>query len=137
MKTCKSCKETKEESEFTAYSQSEDGLRYNCRACSIDVNLKSKYGITSSDREKLINSQKGICPICEIALVIPPTNIQDGKTSKISNGYAVIDHDHKTNLIRGVLCGNCNTMLGKAKDSPELLQRAINYLMKDKPNENA
>ena len=45
-------------------------------------------------------------------------------------GYrrAVIDHDHETGKLRGVLCNNCNTGMGKLGDSVEGLRRAIDYL---------
>jgi hypothetical protein len=38
------------------------------------------------------------------------------------------DHDHKTGKTRGYLCHNCNVGLGHFKDSPKLLQKAIEYL---------
>jgi hypothetical protein len=39
-----------------------------------------------------------------------------------------IDHCHKTGVIRGLLCHDCNTGLGKFKDNIELLFKAVNYL---------
>jgi hypothetical protein len=39
-----------------------------------------------------------------------------------------IDHCHETGAVRGILCSQCNTALGKFQDSPELLARAIHYL---------
>lgn len=39
-----------------------------------------------------------------------------------------LDHDHKTDLIRGVLCNSCNWGLGHFKDNPELLYRACKYI---------
>jgi len=42
----------------------------------------------------------------------------------------VIDHDHRSKLIRGVLCGKCNPALGMFRDSPRLLKRAAKYLQR-------
>ena len=40
----------------------------------------------------------------------------------------VYDHCHKLGHFRGWLCHGCNVMLGFAKDDPEILQKAIEYL---------
>lgn len=45
-----------------------------------------------------------------------------------SRNNLVVDHDHHTDLIRGVLCNVCNTGLGIFHDSPRKLRRAIKYL---------
>jgi hypothetical protein len=42
------------------------------------------------------------------------------------------DHNHATNEVRGMLCFDCNTGIGKFKDDPALLSKAIDYL---KPKE--
>lgn len=39
-----------------------------------------------------------------------------------------IDHDHKTDRIRGILCRNCNTSLGLLKDDPQRLVKLAKYL---------
>lgn len=39
-----------------------------------------------------------------------------------------VDHDHKTNRVRGILCGHCNSALGFARDDTITLQRLIDYL---------
>ncbi len=39
-----------------------------------------------------------------------------------------VDHDHKTNQIRGLLCVNCNAGLGQFKDKVQFLAKAIVYL---------
>jgi len=43
-----------------------------------------------------------------------------------------IDHDHLTGKIRGLLCNNCNTALGKLQDDPALCCAAANYLEANK-----
>ena len=39
-----------------------------------------------------------------------------------------VDHDHETGAVRGLLCGFCNSVLGLALESPEILRRAQIYL---------
>lgn len=40
-----------------------------------------------------------------------------------------VDHDHSAAYnIRGLLCLNCNSILGHARDRIEILERAIEYL---------
>lgn len=41
---------------------------------------------------------------------------------------AHLDHCHKTDTVRGLLCMNCNVGLGFFKDNVDLLVRAIAYL---------
>lgn len=40
----------------------------------------------------------------------------------------VVDHDHKSGFIRGLLCYRHNTGLGLFQDSPSLLRAAAEYL---------
>lgn len=42
----------------------------------------------------------------------------------------VVDHDHKTGKVRGLLCGNCNKAVGYIRDNPEWPDKAIAYLEK-------
>jgi hypothetical protein len=91
--------------------------------------LRSKYGITIQQRNALFQLQGECCAVC--GTKDPP------KRFGSSDGW-VIDHDHsyerQTGLIRirGVLCANCNNLLGFAQDSVDTLQAAIEYLKKNK-----
>ena len=81
-----------------------------------------KYGLTPDDYERILISQNGVCAICRKA----ETHLhQNGKKTRL-----VVDHDHTTNKVRGLLCGPCNLVLGHAKDSPLILRFAANYLEK-------
>ena len=85
--------------------------------------LKCKYGISLNDYEQMLEEQNGCCAICKAHYT---------KFSKL----LAVDHCHKTGKIRGLLCINCNTALGKFKDNPFVLQTAIDYLEVYNDNEN-
>ncbi len=53
--------------------------------------------------------------------------------SEIKGKNKHVDHDHKTGKIRGVLCDNCNHMLGMSHENIELLKKAIVYLSGQNP----
>jgi hypothetical protein len=67
------------------------------------------------------NNQVGRCAICESGL--PDLLVYENRR----RGYA-IDHDHNTGTVRGILCTECNSVLGLAGDSPDILRRAADYL---------
>ncbi len=45
------------------------------------------------------------------------------------SGPLVVDHDHSSGEIRGMLCNHCNRGLGHFRDNPELLEFARMYLL--------
>ena len=77
----------------------------------------SRYGITPSIYDEMLSAQEGKCAICGI---VPK---EDALKRTLH-----VDHCHSTGMIRGLLCQNCNLMLGFSKDSAEILLRAIEYL---------
>lgn len=72
----------------------------------------------------MLVKQQNRCFICDMKF----TKVERGK--RMFN-IPYVDHCHTTGKVRGILCGNCNTGLGHFKDSPMLLQRAIEYLCED------
>jgi hypothetical protein len=78
---------------------------------------KKKYGISSEQYNEMFIKQDGYCAIC-------------GGHQTLFDTSLAVDHCHSSNIIRGLLCRNCNLMLGFAKDNLETLKKAINYLKK-------
>lgn len=82
-------------------------------------NLQAWYGITIEQKEAMLAAQGGACAIC----------------TEVSHGDVFswhVDHDHQSGHVRGILCMLCNLLLGKAKDRPEVLRAAADYLEKRK-----
>ncbi|WP_171118656.1 MULTISPECIES: endonuclease VII domain-containing protein [Streptomyces] len=113
-KYCRTCGEIKPHSEWTRNRSASDGLATLCKACKAVKgragHLKRHYGLTEAERDELVASQKGLCVIC---LKAPPVHV---------------DHCHKTGRVRGVLCFNCNSAIGKLGDDPDAVRRAAAYL---------
>lgn len=75
-----------------------------------------KYGLTLDAYNVILRKQGGVCAICSH----PP------RKSKLS-----VDHCHKTNVVRGLLCDACNSGLGYFKDEKQNLFKAIVYLSRE------
>ena len=95
--------------------------KWKNKECGTCRSLKSKYGITTPERDYMLKSQDYRCLGC--SSIIEFTT--EGYTNKHT---AVVDHCHVTGNVRGILCGACNTLLGKAEDSPFILRNLANYL---------
>lgn len=72
-----------------------------------EAQFRYQYGLEPHEYAELIS---GGCQIC-------------GSFEKIC-----VDHDHRTGQIRGALCEPCNLGLGRFKDDPTLLMKAVEYL---------
>lgn len=135
MKTCTKCKQEKEEVEFGRRYDYPTKLLSWCKDCDrirkrelarkklsdpnkrAETTYKQKlwtYGLTANEHAALVEKHQGRCAVC-------------GSESSLR-----IDHDHKTGVVRGLLCHHCNVALGHFKDSIDILNKAIEYLCKNK-----
>ncbi|MGW0087834.1 endonuclease VII domain-containing protein [Streptomyces sp. NPDC003328] len=84
------------------------------RTASRNTRILNTYGLTAEEYQKLLDFQDGRCAICQ----------EKRKTN------LAVDHCHKTEAVRGLLCARCNGQLlaRGARDRPEVLRRAADYL---------
>ena len=137
MKFCNTCKQNKNNSEFYLKDNSILGLMSQCKKCLLTKQRKQKklkpfgyqkanwklVGIVNPDKTiftdlnyiKLLKVQEEKCAICK-------------KHQSRLKKSLVVDHDHKTGIVRGLLCIKCNSALGFLNDSPAALRRALKYL---------
>ena len=87
--------------------------------------LRTAFGIDLAEYSQMLLGQDGKCAIC----AQPETQMRGGKVKALS-----VDHNHSTGAIRGLLCSDCNTGIGKLKDDRSVLLAAIRYLDKHASN---
>jgi hypothetical protein len=73
-----------------------------------------RFGIGMSEYLEMAERQGRVCAIC--------------KKECETGMWLAVDHDHKTNVVRGLLCFKCNTGLGHFDDDPERLKLAAEYI---------
>jgi len=103
---------------FPLHNKKKNGLDSWCRDCRNSYRSEIRRGnyrnmISDKDLKDILSSTIR-CTIC-------------GNEETL-----VVDHDHKTNQIRGMLCNHCNRGLGHFKDDPDLLEYARIYLLASK-----
>lgn len=83
-----------------------------------------RYNITFKQYQEILESQGHVCAIC-------------GKTERENGRRLAVDHDEKCckgrsrscgRCIRGLLCTDCNTSIGKFHDDPVILRKAADYI---------
>ena len=87
----------------------------------IQRHMKKTYGITLEDYNLMLERQNGRCAICN------GQEIFRGK-GKIHN--LSVDHCHASGKVRGLLCRNCNQVIGTFKEDIQRFKNAIKYLNK-------
>lgn len=121
---CKFCHRSKEVlRQRIKYEKSLESLRKSWRKATakyysknqITIDLWKKYKISLFDYTKLLEDQGYKCKICSV-----------------SSERLVVDHDHQTGAVRGLLCKRCNLGLGWFNDNVVFLSSAIQYLQINK-----
>ena len=147
MKTCAHCKKVKPIDQFTTNKQQKNGLCPYCKPCikilrktkwrpspeairkrkedakkwsqtdkgkraGRNASYKMRYGITLEIYEEMFDSQKGRCAMCR----------------EVSEKRLVVDHDHLTEKVRGLLCPRCNVFLGYIESYDGIIKKAYAYL---------
>jgi hypothetical protein len=114
--TCTRCKTEKPATTefFPPHNKKRNGLDSWCRKCRASYRNpinRGKFREVISDADLLeMKSSIQQCVICG------------------AHEPLVVDHDHTTGLIRGLLCNHCNRGLGHFRDDPMLLEFAAQYL---------
>jgi hypothetical protein len=134
---CRKCQSTYPATpEFFAISRTRrDGLTTKCKDCMRSESKEwrqrqdkekmallmrkwhlKRYGLTIEQYDQLVEQQGSKCAICQ----------------RLIDSTLVVDHDHDTNLVRGLLCDTCNRALGLFGDDYGNLYRAAQYLQERK-----
>jgi hypothetical protein len=144
LKRCRTCGELKQVDQFRLAMKRENGKKYynrrnDCSSCQfLKVNewkkanpsrharieqgrhLRNSYGINMAEYERMLQSQHGLCAIC---------NRQETAKSNSGNIKSLtVDHDHASGKIRALLCHSCNVIIGHSQDDPARLRIAAEYL---------
>lgn len=78
--------------------------------------LRKLYSLSHNDWEALLARQNYSCAICLT------------HEAELKQGLAV-DHCHKSNVVRGLLCHACNRALGLLREDFTRFERAMDYLL--------
>ena len=126
MKICTKCGTEKDLEEFALHPKGKQGRNPACRQClnlaateryervTRNTNLLRSYGISLDDYTALLKKQNYKCAVC----------LREYTTQR----KLVVDHDHETGKIRGLLCHYCNRGLGLLGDTRESVERVLEYL---------
>lgn len=125
LKVCIKCKRELSLDEFRTRNGKHGKLPGSiCKQCVSDASkqklrkepkLKTIYKMSVEEYMNRYGQQGGKCAIC-------------GVRKPITYDRLVVDHNHSTGKVRGLLCPNCNKGLGFFKDDINSLAKAIKYL---------
>jgi hypothetical protein len=90
----------------------DNGTQRWCKKCVPDKQHRfymQRYNLSKDEHDNLLIINNGMCWIC------------------LKRKAIVVDHDHNTGKVRGLLCGHCNMALSIVENK-EILERAIKYV---------
>ena len=97
------------------------GLMKRTVQCGQCQQLWKRYRIHTPRFNQMIAEQNNSCAICNKDFIE-----KEDRTTNRRNYH--IDHCHDTKEVRGILCSQCNQMIGLAYEDPKILSSAIKYL---------
>ncbi|GHF61187.1 hypothetical protein GCM10010218_48410 [Streptomyces mashuensis] len=111
---CSRCERNRAERFFTPRGRICGTCKKTARStASHEARVRSTYGLGPGEYDTLFRLQGGCCAICG-----------GTRRQRLS-----VDHCHKTQLVRGLLCRMCNgRLLTAARDRPTVLRAAAQYL---------
>lgn len=146
-KHCFRCNQWLDLSSFNRNGRAWDGLQAHCRDCHTEMHfeklgrprlrgrqglgrrrerdpaygaelarnrhLRHEYGITYATKERMYTEQRGTCAMC-------------GKAFSVD--VLVVDHNHTSGQVRGLLCRPCNGFLGYIEQRPDIVVMAREYI---------
>lgn len=119
-KICTRCNLAKDLLSFSKRKLSKDGLESRCKPCNDKRARKNElnryYNLTEQGYSDILSKQDMGCAICG-------AEKSDSLHRRLS-----VDHCHKTEKVRGLLCTKCNNGIGNFNDDIILLKNAIKYL---------
>ena len=110
LQLCPCCKTHKTFEEFNKGSRP-NGLSSYCKECCYLKHVCKTYNISQAAYCLLVERANGLCEMC-------------GKEPN----RLVVDHDHDTGAVRGLICDRCNLFLGLLDTNPNIFNRAESYL---------
>lgn len=114
--TCKEC----DKARYNLWRKNNPEKRAKIRKAE---GLRRRHGMPLEEYNKMVEVQNNLCYICDFS----PKSTNDPRTLNLQ-----VDHCHKTNKIRKLLCHQCNRALGLLKENPILFLKCIDYINEHK-----
>jgi hypothetical protein len=109
---CRLCRHRRDEGRSAKKYARRDPVRYR------DYKLRTTYGITLDEYNRMHAAQEGLCAVC----LRPEVRRAYGDLPTLS-----VDHNHFTGQVRGLVCAGCNLKIGVIEDD-QIVRRIYEYL---------